>query len=419
MKRTGNLIKNTVMLYILQFSSYFFSFITVPYQTRVLGPEVYGVVGFATAVMVYFQLFLDFGFMLSATEDISKHREDKAYIEKKLTSITVLKCFLTGISAIVMAALCLFVPKFRADPTLYLLYFAAYAANAFLPDFLYRGIEKMTAITGRTVAIRAFFAVMIFVFLRTKEQVLMIPLLLLIGNIGAVAGAFLHIRRALGYRFRRVCRAEVLADLRRSLFFFVSRIATTVYSAANTVILGFVDTTGTATGCYASADKVLTTAKSGMSPIADSLYPYMVKHRDFKLVKKLLLFAMPVIAAGCAVVFIFAKPLCVLAFGEEFAGAAPILQAFVPAVAAILPSYVLGFPTLGAMGRSADANRSVLVGTVVHIVGLGILFAVGKPEAVYFAAMTSVSEWAILICRIVMVAKHKGLLKSPEEEESE
>ena len=54
------------MLYILQFSTYFLSLVTVPYQTRVLGPVVYGYVGVALAVMAYFQLFMDFGFLLSA-----------------------------------------------------------------------------------------------------------------------------------------------------------------------------------------------------------------------------------------------------------------------------------------------------------------------------------------------------------------
>ena len=46
------LYKNTIMLYIMTFSSYFLSFVTVPYQTRVLGPEKYGLIGVSTALMV-------------------------------------------------------------------------------------------------------------------------------------------------------------------------------------------------------------------------------------------------------------------------------------------------------------------------------------------------------------------------------
>ena len=106
------LVKNTVMLYLLQFSTYLFSFLTVPYQSRILGPEIYGILGVAGAVMIYFQLFMDFGFLLSATEDISKNRDDKQYICRKITSIAIIKMFFAFISFAVMALLCTVVPNF-------------------------------------------------------------------------------------------------------------------------------------------------------------------------------------------------------------------------------------------------------------------------------------------------------------------
>ena len=76
-KKNGRFVTNTIFLFILTFSNYLFNFITFPYQTRVLGPEVFGNIGFATSVMTYFQLIMEFGFMLSATEDVSKNRDNK------------------------------------------------------------------------------------------------------------------------------------------------------------------------------------------------------------------------------------------------------------------------------------------------------------------------------------------------------
>ena len=59
------------MLYALTFSTYALNLIVVPYQTRVLGPDKYGLIGIAAAIVVYVQLVIDFGFLLSATEDVS------------------------------------------------------------------------------------------------------------------------------------------------------------------------------------------------------------------------------------------------------------------------------------------------------------------------------------------------------------
>lgn len=405
------LMKNTVMLYILQFSTYLFSFLTVPYQSRVLGPEIYGMLGVAAAFMTYFQLFMDFGFLLSATEDISKNREDKQYICRKITSIAVIKVFFAVISFAAMSILCVFVPKLSEHKLLYFVYLAAFVVNSFLPDYIYRGLEQMTAVTVRTVIIKLFFCVMIFAVMRTKEDYMAVPLLLLIGNTGAVLGAYFHLFKTLHFRFAKVSVGQIFSDFKRSSFFFYSRIATTVYSATNTVLLGFVDKTGIVTGYYTSADKIVTTAKNGLSPISDSLYPYMVKNRDFKPAKKLLKFFMPIIIAGCIFVGIFAKPICIFVFGSEYGGTADILRAFLPAIATILPSYIFGFPVMGAMGISKYANISIFVGTAVHIIGLSVLFITGNFSAVTLAGMTSVSEASILAYRLFIVYKNRSLIK--------
>lgn len=409
--KNKTLIKNTVMLYVLQFSSYLFSFITVPYQTRILGPKIYGVLGLAVAVMQYFQLFMDFGFMLSATEDVSKHREDKNYISRKLTSITIIKAVFGIISLIIILALITFVPSFSKYKWVYVIYLLAYAVNSFLPDYIYRGIENMTAVTVRTVAIKFLFCVMTFVLLRSKNDFLIIPILLLIGNTVAAFFAYLHLFKKFDYCFCKVSLKEVFCDLKRSSVFFYSRIASTIYSATNTVILGFVDATGVITGYFTSADKIVTTAKNGLSPISDSLYPYMVKNKDFGMVKKVLPIIMAPIVLGCIVVAVFAEPLCVFAFGADFAGTANILRAFLPTVVVILPSYIFGFPMMGALGISKYANYSIFIATFVHILGVTVFALLGQINGVVLAAMTSVSEWTVFLYRFIMVYKHRNLMK--------
>ncbi len=405
------LFKNTLMLYILQFSTYLFSFITVPYQTRVLGPEIYGVLGVVGAVMMYFQLFMDFGFLLSATEDISKNRTDFHYVCKKLTSITLIKVVFAAVCFGVMAVLCAVVGKFAEHRSLYFIYLAAFVINSFLPDYVFRGLEDMSAVTLRTVLIKFISCIMVFVFLRTEEDYMLVPAFLLIGNAIAVLFAYAYLFKKFKYRFEKVTASEIFHDFKRSSVFFYSRIATTVYSATNTVVLGMVDQAGIITGCYTSADKVVNMVKNGLSPISDSLYPYMVKNRDFKLVKKILLIFMPIIVVGCAVGGIFAEPLCVFVFGAEYADAAGILRAFLPAVVATLPSYIFGFPTLGAMGLSKYANYSIFVGSIVHIAGIVLMLINGSITGVTLAAMTSVSEWIILSCRIIAVYRNRNIMK--------
>ena len=416
--KKGVLLKNTIMLYILQFSTYLLAFIVVPYETRVLGPTIYGKLGVATAIMVYFQLVIDFGFILSATEDVSRNREDNGYLRGVFTSVTIAKLFLAAGSLIVLMILCRTVSSWREDTLFFSLFFAATAINSMMPDYLYRGLEDMTAITVRTVLIKLFFTCMIFVLLKTPEQLCVIPALNIVGNFAALIGVYLHLNRKYDIRFSKPDMAGVGDAIKRSSKFFYSRIATTAYTAANTIIIDLLTKGGVSVGYYTSADKLITTGKSAMSPISDSLYPYMVKNRDFKLVKKVLLIAEPVIAAFCIVVFIFAKPLCIWFFGADYGPVAPILRVMLPVGVIILPSYILGFPTLTAMGLSKHANLSVIFGSCLHVFNLLVLYFTGHMNEITLGALISVAEAIILIYRIVVIWRHRDLLNTPPEEEN-
>ncbi|MGM9631240.1 oligosaccharide flippase family protein [Butyricicoccus sp.] len=413
--KKGVLLKNTVMLYIMQFSTYLLSFIVVPYETRVLGPTYYGKLGVATAIMVYFQLVIDFGFLLSATEDVSRNREDRGKVSKILTAVTIDKIFLTIGSVIVLLVLCQILPSWREDRTFYMLFLIATAVNSMIPDYLYRGLEQMTAITVRTVAIKTFFTVMIVLLLKQPEQYCIIPILNIIGNTAALIGVYVHLYRQMDIRFVRCTAREVWDSFRRSSTFFYSRIATSVYTASNTVILSVISA-GSSIGYYSLADKLVTTAKNGLSPISDSMYPYMTKNKDFKLVWKILKIIMPVIIGGCAIVFIFARPLCEIVFGAGYGDAAPVLRVMLPVVIVILPSYILGFPTLSAMGLSKYANYSVVFGSALHVFNLLVLYFTGNMNMVTLGALVSVAEIAILLFRIVVIWKNRALLHVEQED---
>lgn len=399
------LMKNTIMLYILTFSNYFFGFITVPYQTRILGPEFYGKIGFAMAFATYFQLFLDFGFLLSATEDVSKNRTEKKELGKILTAVNYSKMILITIAVIVLTTICITIPKFRNDYMLYVLYFVYVSINCFLPDFLYRGLEDMKMITYRTVLIKLIFTILIFVFLKNKSQYYLVPIMNILGALVAVIFAYIHVKRKLNIKYQKVNKKYILETLKKSSTFFLSRIATTIYGATNTFILGFIYPTGNVVGLYTGADKLVSTGKSALSPISDSVYPYMVKNKDFKLIKKILLIFMPIIILGCTIIGIFSKEVCHIILGKEFINASNILRLMLPILVITLPNYLLGFPTMSPLGISKYANISVIIGSIIQIVNIIILAIIRKLNIYSICIITIITELSILLIRIYYIFK--------------
>ena len=411
-KKEGVLVWNTFMLMILTFSTQFLSFIVVPYETRVLGKVTYGVLSVAMKVALYVQIVIDFGFILSATEEVSKHRDDPHRLSVIMTAVTIGKLILSLAALIILTILCLTLPKWDGRLKLYLAFFAAQALNAMMPDYLYRGLEKMTAITVRTVLIRIFTTVGIFLLLKTPEDLFVIPLLTAIGNAVAIGACFLDAKKRLHVGFCKVSLRDVLTRLRKSGVFFFSRFASTMYSTMNTLVLDAVAPDGSGDrGLYGVSNQLMDTGKNAVSPISDSLYPYMVKNHDYRMVKKVLLIVEPIIVAFCGIVFAVAPWFCAAIFGEEYRDAGNVLRVMLPTAVVILPSYICGFPMLTSMGLAKYANYSTVFGSVIHIINLAILYFTGNMTMITLGAAMSVAEILIFGYRLTVIWLHRDRLK--------
>ncbi|MBC1574780.1 oligosaccharide flippase family protein [Listeria booriae] len=414
-KHKKRLLENTIFLYALTFSGYFFSLITVPYQTRILGPEFYGKVGFAVAMMTYFRLVIDFGFILSATADVAKNRDDAQKVASIYTAVMYAKGLLTALSFVVLLGICYAVPMLRQDMFLYLLTFASVAVSAFLPDFLYRGLETMKRITIRTLIIQAFFVLMIFLFLKTPQHYYFVPLFTLIGNAVALLFVQRHVSRQLKIKFVRLEKGYLWQTIQKSSPFFFSRISATIYQVTNTLFLGLMYSPGSAkVGMYVASDRLIGTAKTTFSPLADSLYPYMVKNRDFRLLKKIIWIIMPPVIIICIVLSIYANECMALFLGPAFYGAGSILRLLLPIVAITPLVYMLGFPTLSPMGLAKHANLSTVVSAVVQLVGLSILFLTGTFSVQTLCMMTVLSQFTVLVYRVFIVWKNRHIFSQKE-----
>lgn len=404
-RRRGSLVENTVMLYILQFSNMALAFLTQGYQVRVLGMDRVGILGAAQYAVAFFQILIDFGFIMSATAKISQHRDDNDYLNRVLTCVVAAKCFFMLLS---FAILAVFIRPGLSpgDFAVYALYLLSTCMVSLLPDFMYRGLEQMAAITVRAVTIKLFATVMIFVFVHQPEDYWMVPAFMAVGNAGAVLFVYWHLYTRIGVKFCRVTVREIWTEIRESSQFFLSKVAASINTNLNGVLLNQI-AGPVATGLYTNADRIIGAAKNGMSPIADSLYPHMMKHRNFKIIKKALVLIYPIILAGCAVVFIFAKPLLTLWLGEAGADVALPLRLMIPVAVCVFPNYILGYPTLGAMGLAKFANISVGFGTVVYLLGALAAHLTWGIDLLSLCVLASVTEFSVLVFRLAVILKYR------------
>ena len=401
------LAKNAAFLYVLTFSTQLLSLITVPYLTRVLGPVAYGRLGVALSLIAYAQLVLDFGFILSATELVSCNSNDSRDLSKIVVAVTSIKAALGICFGIGLFLLCGLVESFKQDANLYILFYFAYLINSFLPDYLYRGKEQMKQITIRTVGVKILFTALMLLAIKSENDLILYPTFLLIGNLIAVLWSYIDIHRKYEITFVAVKKEEVLTIAKKTLPFFASRIASTFYQAANTLIIGILYPGQSIVGYYSSADKMMSMVKSTASPLADSLYPYMMRNKDFKLIKRIMLVLMPIILVGALIGFVYAEPISVLLFGKDYAGAKNILRCLIPAMIVILPTYIICFPVLVPLGLSKYANMSNIIGAILQVAFLVILFLSRNLNVYTICISSSMSEVLVFLFRLSVAYKNR------------
>lgn len=408
MSGKSKLAENTMFLYLLTFSNYIFGFITVPYQTRILGPDIFGVVSFALAFYTYFIIIIDFGFILSATRDVAEHKDDRFYIGKVLSNVTLAKIGLGLLSGIMLFVISSVTPKIYAHIDIIILYLLLAILTSLTPDFIYRGLENMKMITIRTVVVRLVFTALIFLFLKRPSQYLMIPVFQIVGVVVSLLLIYYDLFKKEHIVFRQTSYLQVYSALRESCQYFISRVASTIYGATNILIVGLIYPSSSMVGYYASAEKFKSLASQGAAPIADSLYPYMIRTKDYRTLFRITAFLEVLIIILCVLLAIYAEPICVFVFGSEYVYAAKILRLFIPILAIVLPNYVFGFPALTPIGQQKWANYSVVIAMINQIVGLFVLYFFGKLNVWSICVLTVMSDYICFVVRIsALLIKNK------------
>lgn len=401
------LVSNFFSLSVLQVFTYILPLITLPYLVRVLGTEKFGLVMFAQAFIIFFHIFVDFGFSLSATREIAIHRDNKQKITEIFSAVMSIKVILIFISFIMLTLIVFFFDKFSNDWELYYLTFLWVIGQALFPIWYFQGIEKMKYITIVNIASRVIFTLLVFVVIQKESDYIYVPL---VNGLGFIVGALIslwivHKNFKQSFQFYNI---EILKHyFLESAEFFWSRISLTLYTSSNAFVLGLF-TNNTMVGYYSIAEKLYQAMQQIYQPIVQALYPYVAKHKNIKLFKKIFTLSVLVNILGIILLYFIGQYVFDLLFttniGEESLNVFYILLI---AAMVVVPSILLGYPYLGALGYAKYANISVIYASIFHLLGLGALILSEQVTIYNVAFLVVATEVLVFLIRTYWIKRKK------------
>ena len=401
------LLSNFFSLSILQAFTYVLPLLTLPYLVRVLGVEKFGLVMFAQSFIMFFNILVDFGFNLSATREVSIYREDKDKLTEIYSSVMTIKFILIGVSLIILSMIVFTFDKFSSNWKLYYLTFLWVVGQALFPIWYFQGLEKMKYVTIVNITSKLIFTIAIFIFIHNQTDYIFVPIL---NGFGFIVGGLYSlwiIKKHFYQKFKFQKLNTLLKYFKDSSQFFLSRVSVSIYTSANAFVLGLF-TNNTMVGYYSVAEKLYLAMQSLYGPVVQTLYPYVAKERNIKLFKKIFYSAITINAIGVIFLYFFGEYIFTLLFTQKIGiESIKVFHIFLIADLIVVPSILIGYPFLAALGFAKYANMSVIYASMIHLLGLGIL-AFTKNITIYSVAiMIIVTESAVFGARIFWIRREK------------
>lgn len=404
--KKSKLAINTLFLYIMQFGGYFFSLIVVPYQTRIISVEHNSQLSVAVGLMLYVQMVIQFGFTVSGVKNVAEMRHDTECLRKIYSSILNVRIVLSLLSFAAIALFSFSVESYRSIIYVIMAYFVAVVFESITPTYLIRGLEDMKTVAVASLMSKVVMLVVVMMFLKEDRQYMMIPVSRLLAAIFSFLYTTFYLHLKYSIRYVGINFKSMWNETCDSLQYFVSRIASSVYRGTNSIALSILSPASMA--IYTMPEKLMSIVMAMSSPVADSLLPYMVRKKDYNIIKKLLMmFTMLLMVVGVIVV-IFADWIVTFLFGSAYSASANILRIMVPAMVVTPINYIIAFPLLVPMGYAKQSNMANVAAAILHAIILGLLLLTKTMNFYTAAALITFSEVFVTVWRVALVIMHRN-----------
>lgn len=366
------LVSNFSYLAVLQMITMLVPIITLPHLFGVLGDTTWGVVVYAQAVVLYLGILVSFGFNITATKDISVHRDDPSKISEIVSSVFILKGLLFIVSLLIITILVYTIPYFKHYRLLYLLsmWFCLY--EFIFPIWYFQGLEKMKYITLINLGSRLIFLTLIFVLIRQESDYILVPVINGIGAIFSGLVSLFIIFKKDRVKFFIPTISTLRFYLKESAPIFLSNLSQ-LYVKMNKIIIGpFIGIDAVA--YYDVAEKITSLMKVPIGLISQTVFPKIVKEKSLSFINKILKLNLAIQATLLVIVIPTATFIVKLISGKDIPVAATALIILSFTVIPVVLNNTYAVQTLLAFNLKKYFTRSIVGSGIVYGILILIMY---------------------------------------------
>ena len=367
------LLKNIFSLGTVQLVNYVFPLITVPYVSRIIGPESYGIINYATAFIAYFTLLIGYGFDLTATRKIARNPDDNVYVSRVFSQIVNARILLFLISVLFFLICILVVEPLRNNIYVTLIIFVSTISVVLVPQYIYQGKQQLSIFAFLNFLKGLISTILVFVLIKTRSDYVILPAInVMVGLLGSVI-LLIYACRKFNLTYQWVKMKDTFRLLYDEKVIFISTVVISLYTTTNTVVLGlFVP--AAEVGYFTISLSLLNVISSVISsPFSSAIFPYVgnafANNREagLEVIRKILpLISYLTLFAGI-VLFVFAPLIIHVFYGNQFHNAVISFRIMVFTPFVISMSNVFGIQTMLNLNMDKTFFKATATASIIGL----------------------------------------------------
>ena len=264
-------VKNYLYNLMYQVVGILLPIVTIPYISRILGPDGLGKYSLTNTYAQYFVLFGMIGLSMYCSREVAYVRDNESKLSKIFWELNFLRFITMGTSFIIYNLFCLYVikPQYKIISSVQGLILLS---SLFDISWLFTGLENFKKVSIRNTLVKVIGVCLVFIFVKKESQVWRYALIL--GGTQFIGQIIMWFDIPKYIKFVKPNKDALIRHLSFSLKLFIPQIAINVYTMLDKVMLGNLANEAEV-GMYDNSQKIIKIAITIVTTLASVTIPKM------------------------------------------------------------------------------------------------------------------------------------------------
>ena len=344
--------------------------IVTPYIARVLGADLVGIASFTRSAVTYFTMVGALGTARYGAIEIAKVRDDRQRISELFWEIELLSVFTCMLA---LLAWLLFAVNGGGYKLYYFCQTPFILSTMMSISWFFNGQEMMKRIVLRDSAVRIVVVVCLFMFVRTREDLVKYILIYSLGQMVGNLSMWLYLPKMLTKVDFRTLRFK--EHLKSTMVFFIPTIATSIYTVLDKTLIGVLTGDPFQNGYYEQAFKLIRLVRvfvfSSVNSVMGARMSYLFANGRLDEMKSRINRSMNyILFLGYACMFgliSIADTFVPVFFGKGYDGVTPLMRLMAPLVVIIGVSSCMDHQYYAPSGQKKRIISFIFAGAAVNL----------------------------------------------------